>query len=111
MRPWHPRLLVISLLLALSATAQIQPTLSNNDVIRMVSQGFSDDAIIEKFHTVTATNFDTSVTALKVLKAAKVSDAVLKVMINSHGSPNSLALPGWGAAIQLPPRHSSAICL
>lgn len=33
-----------------------------------------------------STSFDTSIDGLKSLKAAKVSDAVLKVMINPHGS-------------------------
>jgi len=54
----------------------------------MVSLGLSDDVIIEKIRSVPVTSFDTSVAGLKVLKAAKVSDAVLKAMINPHGSPN-----------------------
>ena len=72
-------------LLSVIATSQIKSKpLSNDDVIQMVALGLSDDVIIEKIRSVAATNFDTSVTSLKSLKAAKVSDAVLKAMINPH---------------------------
>jgi TPR repeat protein len=67
--------------------SQVQPKpLSNKDVIEMVSTGLSDGVIIEKIRSVKAATFDTSVEGLKSLKAAKVSDAVLKAMINPHGS-------------------------
>jgi hypothetical protein len=80
-------LLVMSCLLT-AATSQVQSKpLSNDDVIQMVSLGLGDDVIIEKIRSATATNFDTSIDALKVLKAAKVSDAVLKAMIKPLGSP------------------------
>jgi hypothetical protein len=42
--------------------------------------------IIEEIRSATTTNFDTSIDGLKALKAARVSDAVLKVMINPRGS-------------------------
>jgi hypothetical protein len=58
---------------------------SNDDVIQMVSLGIGDDVIIEKIRSATTTNFDTSIDGLKVLKAAKVSDAVPKAMISPHG--------------------------
>jgi hypothetical protein len=68
-------------------SSQVQPKpLSNKDVIEMVSMGLSNDVIIEKIRSVKTTTFDTSVEGLKSLKAAKVSDAVLKAMINPHGS-------------------------
>ncbi len=70
-----------------AANSQVQTkALSNDDVIQMTSLGLSDDVIIEKIRSVAATNFDTSVGGLKLLKAAKVSDAVLKAMINPHAS-------------------------
>jgi len=72
--------LVLSLVLSVAA-AQSKP-LSNDDVIQMVSMGISDDVIIKKIRSVSTTNFDTSVAGLKVLKAAKVSNAVLSAMIN-----------------------------
>ena len=52
----------------------------------MVSLGLSDDVIIEKIHATQATEFDTSVVALRTLKAAKVSDTVIRAMINPHPS-------------------------
>lgn len=51
----------------------------------MTSLGLSDDVIIAKIRSVSGSdglNFDTSLDSLKSLKAAKVSDAVIKVMIN-----------------------------
>ena len=63
-----------------------QKPLSNEDVIAMVSLGLSDDVIVEKIRSAPATNFDTGLDGLKILKAAKVSDAVLKTMISPHGS-------------------------
>jgi hypothetical protein len=60
---------------------------TNQDVIEMAKLGLADDVIIAKIRAVSGTGaeaavFDTSVDALKVLKAANVSDAVIKVMIN-----------------------------
>jgi S1-C subfamily serine protease len=85
------RRLIVSLLAfgLMAATARTQDQgkpLSNSDVIQMVSLGISDDVIVEKIHSVASTNFDTSVDALTALKAAKVSDAVLKAMISPHAS-------------------------
>jgi len=74
------------LLLAFSAWAQdLAKRLTNRDIIDMVSLGLSDDVIIAKIRSINGADglkFDTSVEGLKALKAAKVSDAVIKVMIN-----------------------------
>ncbi len=56
--------------------------LSNDDVIQMVSMGLADDIIVEKIRSAPKTGFDTSIDGLKALKASKVSDRVLKAMIN-----------------------------
>src|ERR1700758_2349629 len=77
---------VLFLLLAsISRSQQLSARLTNKDVIDMVSLGLSDDVIISKIRSASAggtLQFDTSVTGLKELKAAKVSDDVIKVMIN-----------------------------
>ena len=65
---------------------QLTSRVGNQDVIDMVGLGLSDDVIIDKIHTTQATEFDTSVAALRTLKAAKVSDAVIRAMINSSAS-------------------------
>jgi hypothetical protein len=65
--------------------------LTNQDVMQMVSLGLSDDVIIAKIRSVSGSdglNFDTSVDALKSLKEAKVSDSVIKVMINPTPPPS-----------------------
>jgi S1-C subfamily serine protease len=73
------------LFVATMAMAQTQTKpLSNDDVIQMVSLGFSDEVIIEKIHTATTTDFDTSVAGLKLLKENKVSDSVLKAVMTPH---------------------------
>jgi len=73
------------LLLALACSAQqLNKRLTNQDVIDLVAVGLSDDVIIDKIHATDGTDFDTSVAALKALKAAKVSDAVIRTMINPH---------------------------
>jgi hypothetical protein len=80
-------LLVALFLLLTSATwsQQLGKRITNKDVIDMVALGLSDDVIIAKIRGAAAggtLQFDTSVDGLKELKAGKVSDEVLKVMIN-----------------------------
>jgi hypothetical protein len=77
---------VLSLFLASSVWSQeLSHRITNKDIIDMTSIGLSDDVIIEKIHSAAAgenLKFDTSIDGLKELKAAKVSDPVIKVMIN-----------------------------
>jgi len=76
------------LLILLSSTVwaqQMSHRMTNQDVIDMVALGLSDEVIITKIHAASKPEdlaFDTSMEGLKALKAGKVSDAVLKVMIN-----------------------------
>ena len=59
--------------------------LTNQDIIDMAGLGLSDDLIIAKIRSMNGADslrFDTSIEGLKTLKAAKVSDEVIKVMIN-----------------------------
>src|SRR5277367_1157142 len=79
---------VLAVLFLLVSTTWSQPLgkrITNKDVIDMTSLGLSDDIIIAKIRSAAAggtLQFDTSVDGLKELKAAKVSDEVIKVMIN-----------------------------
>lgn len=66
---------------------KIAKKMVNQDVMEMVSLGLSDDIVIDKIHSAEATDFDTSLEGLKALKAAKVSDAVIRTMINPHPAP------------------------
>jgi len=54
--------------------------------MEMAGLGLSDEVIIEKIKTAPETDFDTSMDALKALKATKVSDAVIRIMINPKAS-------------------------
>jgi S1-C subfamily serine protease len=88
-------LLCFCLCLIPLALCQVQEKpLSNGDVLGMVSAGLSDDVIIEKIHSAQATAFDTSLEALKSLKAAKVSDAIVRTMINPHAITQRVAASG-----------------
>ncbi len=64
--------------------------LANQDIMSMASLGLSDEVIIAKIRSVSGAdglNFDTSVEALRALKDAKVSDEVIKAMINPAPPP------------------------
>ena len=80
--------LLATLFLLLVTTAfsqQLNGRMTNKDVIDMVGLGLSDDVIIAKIRSASAggtLQFNTNVDGLKELKAAKVSDEVIKVMIN-----------------------------
>jgi hypothetical protein len=82
---------MVFLLITILANAQ-KPTsrLTNQDVIDLASLGFSDEVIIDKIHATEDADFETTVSGLKVLKAAKVSDAVIRAMINAHPSGTSI---------------------
>ncbi len=93
----HVRIVCVALVCVVAASLclgqQLAKKMSNQDVIEMVSLGLSDDVVTDKIHSVGATDFDTSIDALKTLKAAKVSDAVIRVMINPHPAPAVSAAP------------------
>lgn len=96
--------LVFALLFLRSAFGADDPgvrrRLTNQDVVAMVSAGISEDVIVAKIRTTSATggsatNFDTSVEGLKELKAAHVPDAVVKAMIDpTPATPTVVSIPG-----------------
>jgi hypothetical protein len=63
--------------------------MSNQDVLDMVSMGLGDGVILEKIRTAPETDFATDLESLKTLKAAHVSDPVIRAMIN----PKAAAAP------------------
>jgi hypothetical protein len=56
--------------------------LSNQDILDMASLGLGDDVILEKIRTAPETDFVTDLESLKALKAAHLSDPVIRAMIN-----------------------------
>jgi hypothetical protein len=77
-------LLCVLLAAALCTAQQLSKKMTNKDVIEMQGLGLPDDVIIEKIQTASATDFDTSVAGLKALKAAKVSNDVIRAMVHQH---------------------------
>jgi len=90
--------IVAAVLLAASlcAAQQAPGTLTNHEIIQMVSLGLSNDLIVDKIHAADVTDFDTSVEGLEALKAANVSDAVMRAMVNPHPAAvgNAGSAPG-----------------
>jgi hypothetical protein len=86
MKRFIPLLAALFLLLASTVwSQQLGKRLTNKDVIDMVGLGLSDDLIISKIRSASAggtLQFDTGIDGLKELKIAKVSDEIIKVMIN-----------------------------
>jgi len=80
-------MLAFVLLAGVSVSQQLSKKMTNQDVIDLVGLGMSDGVVIDKIHSADATDFDTSVPALKKLKAAKVSDEVIRAMINPRPAP------------------------
>jgi hypothetical protein len=73
-----------------------EETLNNASVIELQSLNLGDAVIIEKIKT-SKGDFDTSISGLKQLKAAKVSDAVIQAMIAAKApAPVSAAPPAAG---------------
>jgi len=73
----------------------LRKRLTNQDVIEMTKLGLSDDVIIAKIRKAyeagtDAVSFDTSVDGLKALKAANVSEPIIKVMINPAPPPAAI---------------------
>ena len=104
----HPLVKVAVLLSAMLTLASVLPAngqelskrkLKNQDILDMVSLGLGDDVVLEKIHTAPETDFATDLESLKVLKAAHVSDPVIRAMIN----PKAAATPAApSAATQAP---------
>src|SRR5277367_26962 len=91
-RPWSHSVRILSVLLLVgclgitrSSAQEVAKRFTNQDVIDMTGLGLSDELIIAKIRSESSANavkFDTSIDGLKALKAAKVSDEVIKVMLN-----------------------------
>ena len=64
--------------------AKTTDRLTNQDVVDMTAAGIADDIILETIRSAPAAEFDTSVAGLKALKAAKVSDELVRAMLNPH---------------------------
>lgn len=77
-------LIVLAFAVQYVHSQELTKRLNNNDVIEMVSMGLTDEVIIEKIRSSQEPQFDTSMDAMKALKAAKVSPDVMRAMINPH---------------------------
>jgi hypothetical protein len=81
--------ILLAVCFAVGQQRQLTQRLTNQDVIDMVALRLSDDLIVDKIHATAATDFDTNVAGLKTLKLNKVSDAVIRAMINAGRAPST----------------------
>jgi len=77
--------------------------MTNEDVTAMVSLGLTDEVIIDKIRAAGANRFDTSIEGMTALKQAKVSDAIIRAMINPHPPAANSAAP----AVQSTPTNTN----
>jgi hypothetical protein len=87
MMPLNIRFVVLVLVLLCTQYLSGQSTakkMTNQDVKELVAVGLSDEVIVDKIQTAEGTAFDTSIEALKDLKASNVPDPVIRAMINPH---------------------------
>jgi hypothetical protein len=94
-------LLVCASLLPARGQDGSKSKLANQDILDMVSLGLSDDVILEKIRTAPETGFATDLESLKALKAAHVSDPVIRAMINPKAA-TATAAPATSAAAANP---------
>ncbi len=99
-------------LIACSLAAQdgssLRKRLVNQDIIDMANLGLSDDIIIAKIRQTyeaapSSVSFDTNIEGLKMLKAANVSEPVIKAMINPAPPPPAAIVAAGPAPVTLDP--------
>jgi hypothetical protein len=67
------------------ATNSKKEILTNASIIELVQLGFSEGVLSEKIRQ-SECNFDTSMSGLKQLKAAKVSETIIALMMKPHAN-------------------------
>lgn len=88
---------LIALIWSQAAVAQAPSRMTNQDVIRLVKAGLSENIIVAKIRESRAdAQFDTSVDALIALKQAGVSEAIVRAMLaeEAAGTTGATSAPG-----------------
>ncbi len=95
-------ILTVSTVLLARGQELTKRKLTNQDVIDMVSLGLGEDVILEKIRSAPETDFATDLESLKALKAAHVSDPVIRAMINPKAAAAPAAANGAAPAAANP---------
>ena len=76
-------------------TQDLKNRLSNQEVIEMARMGISDEVIVAKIRNSAGpeSRFDTSLDGLRALKAASISDAVIKAMVGPVSLTGAMSGP------------------
>jgi hypothetical protein len=96
---------VVLATLSMATTLHAQsPTLTNEDVTRLVAVHVSDQTVIAAIHEAKATQFDLSATAVRDLAVKGVSPAVIAVMRQSSAptATNPIAAPAQSQTLAHP---------
>ena len=81
--------------LALSAGAQSKRPLTNDDIKKLIKDGFTDDVVVAMIEA-NDSNYDVSLDGLNALKAAGISSPVMQAMLKAEAGkrqPSSPAAP------------------
>jgi hypothetical protein len=84
-------------LLTLSAFAQGKRPLTNDDVIKLVKSGFTDDVIVAMIEA-NDSAFDVSISGMTSLKDAGISSSVMAAMLKAEGRKRETAGPSSAPA-------------
>src|ERR1043166_4392245 len=102
MRRYARCLFAVLLLLACGGTqisAQTPPkAITNADIVRMLGGGLSDEVVENAIRTAPTVDFDTTPDALIELRARRVSNAVINVMLERKGGRRASTATARGAA-------------
>ena len=80
----------LMIVLALAAIAQDKHPLTNDDVLKLVKQGFGDDVIVAMIEA-NDTAFDVSIGGLTALKDAGISNAIMSAMLKAESKKRQAA--------------------
>jgi hypothetical protein len=86
--------------------AQAAETMTNQQVVDLVKNGFGEGLIVELVHAAKNKRFDLSTSALIGLKKAGVTDRILTAMLGVVAPPSSETAPSPSASIPRPGRQA-----
>jgi hypothetical protein len=89
--------------LAAQSAAPASAAMTNDDVVKMVAAGLSDQIVVGAIQQTKVRNFDLSPAALIDLKAKKVSDSVVAAMLSPSGATAPPAAPPFPGTPFAPP--------
>ena len=106
--------IVLLLLSGYSVAQQTPHALNNDDVIKMVKDGFDESVIVAFIESTQEENYDVSLAGLNALKAAGVTGKEMEAMLKAEAqkrqaSANSAPAQALSPAQSLPPQNPAVV--